>query len=210
MDPQIPTSFIPKRPVVTADVEAPTGRAVGLLSVVTVVVVVATALSFVGTYFYERSLSGQKDKLDASIDDARNGIGTDFLSEMKRLDARINGVKELLQDHIVVSPIFAALEATTLRSIQYKSFTYGYRSDSATKTPVVQVTLGGVAKSYSTIALQSDAFAHSTLIRNPVFSGLTVDDKTGTVSFKLTFDVAAADLSFKAFVDSLQPNQSGT
>ncbi len=203
MDPQIPTSFIPKRPLVTETV-APEHRSrmVGLLSIITGIVIVATIISFVGVFLYEKSLSSQKVKLTKSIDDAKSGIGTDFLQDMQRLNTRINGVKVLLQNHVVVSPIFAALEETTLHSIQYKSFTYEMKTDPVTKTPLVGVKLEGTAKTYSSIALQSDAFAQSPIIKNPVFSSLVVEDKTNSVGFHLAFDVNPSDLAFQTFIDA--------
>lgn len=201
MDAQLPTSFIPKRPVNTEPVAAqPRSRAVGILSFVAVIIVFATALSYGGVYLYEKQLLAQKGKTDVQINDARKGIGTEFLSDMKRLDARISGVSMLLRNHIVVSPIFAALEDTTLRSIQYKSFTYAFVLDPQTKQQMVQVTLLGSAKSYSTIALQSDAFTKNNLIKNPVFSNLNVDDKTNAVSFRLVFSVAPSALSYESFI----------
>lgn len=203
MDPQMPTSFIPKRPVTTeVTVSRSRGRAVGLLSLLTGVIVIATIVSFVGVYLLEKQLQTQKQKLEQSISDARSGIGTDFLTDMKRLNARITGVKTLLQNHIVVSPIFEALEETTLRSVQYKNFSYELKTDPTTKAQVVEVELEGSAKNYATIALQSDAFAQSTLIKNPVFSGLTVDEKSNTVGFRLVFDVDPAALSFQTFIDA--------
>ena len=204
MDPSIPTSFIPKRPVATeATVHVVHSRTVGLLSLLTVVVVVATIVSFVGVYLYELRLEGQKATLEQSITTARDGLGTEFVSDMKRLSARIEGVKALIKSHVVFSPIFVALEETTLHSVQYKDFKYDIKTDSATKKDVVEVSLTGSAKSYSTIALQSDAFAQNDLIKNPVFSGLTVDDKTARVGFKLVFTVALEDLSYQTFIDSL-------
>jgi hypothetical protein len=201
MDPQIPTSFIPKRPVLSdAPVSQPRNHVVGLLTVVTVIVALATIISGAGVYLFQKSLASQKQDLELKLNEARNGIGTDFLSDMKRLNARILGVQSLLKEHIVVSPIFAALEETTLRSIQYKTFSYAMKTDQVTKQQVVEVKLTGTARNYSTIALQSDAFAQSSLIKNPVFSGLTVEDKTGNVSFQLTFDVAPRDLSFETFI----------
>jgi hypothetical protein len=203
MDPQLPTSFIPKRPVVAGvPTEQHSSRAVGLLSLVTAIVVIATLLSFVFVFLYQRSLSTQKEKFEQMINDARNGVGTDFLADMKRLNARIIGVKTLLDKHIVVTPIFEALQATTLRSVQYKSFSYQFVTDPTTKEQMVRVSLNGVAKNYTTIALQSDAFAQSSLIKNPVFSDLNVDDKGESVLFKLTFDVSPSDLSFASFVAS--------
>ncbi|MCC6198602.1 hypothetical protein IT401_00035 [Candidatus Nomurabacteria bacterium] len=210
MDPQIPTSFIPKRPVTNSIVSTSSSgsHATGLLSLLTVIVTVATVLSLIGVVLFEKSLVSQKERMEQSIGDARSTIGADFLTDMKRLNARIGGVKELLQTHIVISPIFSALEATTLRSIQYKSFQYQFTIDPATKEQLVQVTLTGEAKNYSSIALQSDAYAQNTLIKNPVFSDLTIDDKTSVVKFRLTFDVAPADLSFQTFIDAKAKSQS--
>lgn len=201
MNPDIPTSFIPKRPVTTEVVPAKAhSRAVGLLSIVTVTLLLATGAAFGAVYLYSQRLASQKVVLQTQINEARNSIGTDFLNDMKRLNARIDGVKSLVNTHIVVSPIFAALEQTTLRSIQFKNFTYTFTTDPATKNQVVQATLSGTAKTYAAIALQSDAFAQNKLIKNPVFSSLTVDDKTGLVGFKLVFTVAAADLSYEKFI----------
>ena len=204
MEPVMPTSFIPKRPVSSEPV-APkqSSRVVGLLSLFAVVVAITTVVAFIGVYLYGKQLESQKVSVQKSINDAKNGIGTEFLADMKRLNARIDGVKLLLANHVVVSPIFTALQDTTLRSVQYKSFGYALVVDPTTKVPMVQVTLTGSAKSYATIALQSDAFTESALIKNPVFSNLTVDDKTNAVNFKLVFDVTPSDLSYETFIKSV-------
>ncbi len=207
MEPSVTTSFIPKRPIESSvAVEHHSGRAVGLLSLLTAVVVVGTIVAFVGVYLYEKQLVAQKTKLEQSISEARDGIGTDFISDMNRLDLRINGVKDLIKNHIVVTPIFSALEKSTLRSVQYKDFSYTMKTDSVTKNSDVIVDIRGTARNYATIALQSDAFSTNTLIKNPVFSNLTIDDKTKTVNFKLSFSVSAADLSYQAFIDSMTPS----
>lgn len=204
MEPVMPTSFIPKRPVSTEPVQAPRpNRAVGVLSLLAVVIVLATAVSYVGVYVYEKQLLAQKEKTKKLIDEARQGIGTDFLSEMKTLSDRIEGVKAAIKRHIVVTPIFAALEQTTLRSVQYKSFAYEFTTDNVTMQPAVRVTLTGVAKSYATIALQSDSFTRNGLIKNPIFSNLTIDDKTSAVNFKLVFTVNPSALSYETFIANL-------
>ncbi|MEK7227848.1 MAG: hypothetical protein AAB681_00645 [Patescibacteria group bacterium] len=204
MEPNIPTSFIPKRPIESSVAPAPRrSGSVGLLTLITFVVVIGTGLAFAGVFLYQKQLVDQKAKLEQSIGDARDGIGTEFVSDMKRLDARISGVKELIKNHVVVTPIFEALEATTLRSVQYKDFGYIVKNDQTTKTDSLIVDLTGTAKNYATIALQSDAFSANKLIKNPVFSNLTVDDKSRTINFKLTFSVDIADLSYQTFIDSL-------
>ncbi|MBP6904606.1 MAG: hypothetical protein KBB91_00930 [Candidatus Pacebacteria bacterium] len=209
MDTQMPTSFIPKRPVSSEPV-APErhSRALGLLSILTAVIVMATGLSFGGVYLYEKQLAAQKIKSEEQINDAKKGIGSEFLTDMKRLNARITGVQTILQNHIVVSPIFDALEQTTLRTVQYKNFSYAFVTDETTRDTVVAVTLLGSAKSYSTIALQSDAFTKSALIKNPIFSNLTVDDKTSNVNFKLVFTVSPSALSYESFIVGMTPRAS--
>lgn len=203
MEPNIPTSFIPKRPVTNEDSPSHMSpHAVGLLSILTAVVVIVTVVSFGFVYIYQKQLDSQKAKLTTSINVAKNNIGTDFINDMKRLNARIDGVKTILGHHIVVSPIFQALEATTLRSVQYKNFSYGFTTDPGTKATLVEVVLLGNAKSYATIALQSDAFTNNTLIKNPIFSSLSVNDRTNAVDFKLVFTVDPSDLSYQTFIDS--------
>lgn len=197
----MPTSFIPKRPVSTEPI-SPRHRShtIGLLSLLATIVVIATILSYAFVYLYQRELAAQKTSAEQRIDQARQNIGTSFLGDMKRLDMRIGAIKQIIASHIVVTPIFAALEQTTLHSVQYTSFTYSFDTDPVTNNTMVKVTLLGTAKSYSTIALQSDAFAQNTLIKNPIFSNLTVDDKTNNVGFKLEFMVDPAALSYETFI----------
>lgn len=204
MEPVTPTSFIPKRPVVTTPTadNAASGVTVGIVSLITVVVVIGTAASYAGVYFYKQQVEQEKIALQKTITQAKDGLGADFISDMKRLNDRIDGVKKLLNQHVVVSPIFKALQDTTLQSIQYKDFSYELATDSTTKTDMVKVKVTGTAKSYATIALQADAFSQSDIIKNPVFSNLSVDDKK-RVTFTLNFSVLAANLSYQTFIDTL-------
>lgn len=209
MEPAISTSFIPKRPINQTVESTSQGRkTVGLLSFLTGIVVVGTILAFVGVYLYQQRLEIQKKDLESSIATARDGIGTDFVADMKRLDARISGVEDLIKSHVVVTPLFKDLESHTLRSVQYKDFSYTYVFDEKTRTAQVKVDLSGVARSYAAIALQSDAFSESTLIKNPVFSNLTLEDKTKAINFKLAFTVDAVALSYQTFIDSTTKQQN--
>jgi hypothetical protein len=211
MEPIVSTSFIPKRPVSTEPIRSSSsGSSVGVLSFLTFIVVAGTALSFAGVYFYKQSLESQKANLQAQITQAQQGLGTSFVTDMKRLSQRIEGVKTLIGGHVVVTPIFQALQSTTLQSVQYQDFTYEFTTDTTTNTKTINVTIKGVAKNYATLALQSDAYAKSTLIHNPVFSGLTVEDKTSRVGFKLTFTVNASDLSYQTFIQNLQASANTT
>lgn len=212
MEPTIPTSFIPKRPVEStisthSTSSSHSSRSVGILSLLATVAVIGTAVAFAGVVLYQKQLGTQKQKLESSIADARDGLGTDFVADMKRLDARIAGAKLLIKSHLVVTPLFTELQNYTLRSVQYKDFSYSYKPDDKVKNQMVTVTLSGTARSYATIALQSDAFSQSAMIKNPVFSNLTLDDKTRSVNFKLVFSVDPNDLSYEKFTQGLKKAQ---
>ncbi|MBP6858035.1 MAG: hypothetical protein KBC11_02485 [Candidatus Pacebacteria bacterium] len=210
MEPSVTTSFIPKKPISSSiEPSKHLGRSVGLLSLLTFVIAAGTIVAFVGVFLYQKQLVSQKSKLEQSISEAKDGIGTDFVADMSRLNARISGVKDIIKNHIVITPIFKSLEVSTLRSIQYKSLGYSITADSLNKgSQTVVVDIVGTAKNYGTIALQSDAFSTNTLIKNPVFSNLTIDEKNRTVNFKLTFNVSLSDLSYQGFIDSMTSKQS--
>jgi hypothetical protein len=211
MEPIVSTSFIPKRPVSSeSPVSSSEHHSIGLLSLLTFVVVLGTGIAFVGVYLYQQTLLSQQTKLQQQISTDQTGLGSDFVTQMKRLSGRMSGVKTLIQNHIVVSPIFAALQATTLQTVQYKTFTYALTTDTGTHAKVVRVEITGTAKDYATLALQSDAYAQTPLIKNPVFSGLTVQAKSALVDFKLVFTVDPTSLSYQAFINSMPGSQKNT
>jgi len=206
MEPVISTSFIPKRPVSTEPATSTHhSGSVGLLSFITFIIIAGTVVAFIGIYLYQQSLTSEQAKVQASITQAQNSIGNNFVSDMQRLSDRINSVKTLIQNHVVVSPIFAALQATTLQSVQYQTFTYQFITDPTTNAKMVEVDITGTALSYATLALQSDAYAQSSIIQNPIFSDLVVDDKTQQIGFKLVFNVDPNSLSYVTFINSLPP-----
>ena len=205
MEPSFPTSFIPKRPIdptAVADQSVHSHRRFSVASFLTFIIVLATVISYVGTFFYQKTLTIQVQQSKDALAKARDGIGTDFVTDMKRLDDRITSIKTLLAQHIVVTPIFQALEATTLHSVQYKNLTYSFDPTSTTGKDV-SVTLDGATKNYASLALQSDAFLGNALIKNPIFSNLTIDDKLHIVNFKLAFSVDRDALSYERFIASL-------
>lgn len=206
MDPQIPTSFIPKRPVVANDSSSYENKArkpLGLMSLIAIVVLLATLLSSAGIFLFEKQLISRKEMKEQRKAEAEKDLGGDFIARMKVFDNRIVSIKTLIQNHIVVTPIFKALQEFTLRSVQYNNFSYLIVTNSS-KQDMVRVLMKGSAKSYETIALQSDEFAKSKIIKDAVFSGLTLEEKKGVINFDLTFNVDMKDVSYQSFIDSLQ------
>ena len=184
------TSFIPKKPL--AEQEVKEKFTLGIFGFIGIIIfVISTALA-VGIYFYEKNLVQQLASKQASLNSARNSLESPLIDTAKVLGRRITDANEILANHIIVSPIFQALQLNTLKTVQFNHFSYS-TADAKGKI-VVQMT--GVAKDYTSIALESDQLAKNKDIQNPIFSGLSLDATTGNVSFSLAFTVDADLVNF--------------
>ena len=190
------TSFIPKKAL--AEERAPVVRHTSILSVVAVIVFIGSIAAAGGAYFYKQSLTKQLADMDSQLAAARNSFEPSLITKLKVLDTRITSAQELLNNHIVVSPIFGVLQDSTLKSVQYTHFSY---TTPASLTAPITVTMNGKARDYTSIALESDQLALNKNIHNPIFSNLTLDDRTGTVNFDLVFNVDADLVRFTKHLD---------
>ena len=193
MESEFKTSFIPKKPIVEEKFERP--RSVGLISFIGTVIFVASLVCAGAVYFYKVSLDTQIKSKGNQLKIAEERFDSNLVEEMQKLDRRINSARDVLSSHVVISPIFKALEEYTLRSISFTKFTYAFDPISQR----VNVEMSGKATGYDAIALQSDALATNRYIKDPVFSNLNLDDK-GKITFDLTFYV---DPTFINFEDTL-------
>jgi len=189
MDQNFQTSFIPKKPVVHERTEAK--RPTGLLVIFSVLILFTVFVAYGGVYFYKNSLTQSITSKEKALELARNRFEPGRLSELKTLDRRIKAANGVLANHVAPSPIFKILEATTMKTIRYTSFSYELKENG-----MVFVKLTGEANGYRSIALQSDLLTQNKDIMDPVFSNLALDTK-GSVLFDLTFSVQESLVSYK-------------
>jgi hypothetical protein len=190
MESEFKTSFIPKKPIVEEKFERP--RSVGLISFIGTVIFVASLISAGAVYFYKATLNSQVKSKGNMLRVAEERFDSNLVEEMQKLDRRINSARDILSSHVIISPIFKALEEYTLRSISFTKFTYTFDPLSGR----VNVDMSGKATGYDAIALQSDALVTNRYIKDPVFSNLNLDDK-GKVTFDLTFYVDPTFINFE-------------
>ena len=191
MDKNFQTSFLPKKPIIEETVKPK--ASLGIFGFIGIVVFIISAGLATGVYFYEASLSKQLSAKEDQLNNARNILESPLIGEAKILGRRITDANQILSNHIVVSPIFEALQMNTLKSLQFNHFTYTVPADSSGK---ITVDMTGVARDYTSIALESDQLAKNKDIQNPLFSGLALDAKSGNVTFDLTFAVSPDFVSF--------------
>ncbi len=192
------TSFIPKKPLAEERVVAP--RHTSIFTFLTTLIFFGSLASAGAIYFYKANLLKTNADKKAQIEVAHNTFQLPLIKTLTRLDRRISDAKQLIDGHVMVSPIFAALEVNTLKSIQFTKFSYVAPAD---PTLPVTVHMSGRARDYASIALQSDQLAKNIHIHNSIFSNLVLDTQTGAVAFDLVFTVDPDLVRFTNHLDDL-------
>jgi len=192
MEPNFQTSFIPKKPIVREHATPP--RSVGFFTVISVLIVFTVLVATGGLYFYKELVTKNIANMQNALSLARNRFEPAKIAELKVLDKRLAASSEILSKHIAITPIFEALQAVTMKTVQYTEFNYDFGGEGNGK---ILVHLSGVATSYSTLALQSDLFATKNKnIIDPVFSNLSLNEN-GQVTFDLDFAVDPSFIDYK-------------
>jgi len=179
MEPKFQTSFIPKKPIGSS--ESIVRKSINFFAIIATILFLGSLVLSGAVYAWRYTLQKQVANSEASLVKAREEFDQNFIGYVNRLNTRIETSKSLLSGHIGASPIFGFIAQHTLKTVSYSNFSYSYEADGS-----VKVVLSGIAKSYSTIALQSEEFGkQNQYIKNPVFSNLTLD-QSGNVTFTLS------------------------
>ena len=194
MDKNFQTSFIPKKPIIETTIKEKVS--LGIFGFIGIVIFVISAGLAGGVYFYEQNLANQLHTKESQLNNARNILESPLIGEAKILGRRIADAKDILANHIVVSPIFQTLQLNTLKSLQFNHFAYTMPTEPADPTGKISVQMTGVARDYTSIALESDQLSKNKDIQNPLFSGLALDAKSGNVTFNLDFTVTPEFVNF--------------
>lgn len=196
MEQNFQTSFIPKKPIIENRVSSP--RGMGLLTMIAMFLLFTVVVISVGLFIYKGILTKSITDKQATLNTAKSRFEPEKISQLSLLDRRLKASNEILSKHIVVTPIFQALQAITMKTVRYTKFTYELGTD---KDPKVTVQMSGIAVGYESVALQSDLFTKNKNIIDPVFSNLTLDDK-GNVLFDLQFSVDPSFVNYKQMIMS--------
>lgn len=182
---QLQTSYIPKKASVIGSGQPVVGRThVNVLAIIAFVIFfIAVGLSAT-VFFYKSSLIRLIASMDAELAAAKKSFEPAFIEEASRLNTRIDGAQELLGNHRALSPLFDILEKKTLESMRFKDFNFtSVSSQSAT------LSMTGQAKSFNSVALQSDVFGSEKAFKDPVFSNFNLDNQGDVIfNFKTTID----------------------
>jgi hypothetical protein len=184
MDQKFHTSFIPKKALAPTSAKKQRRGTVNIFFLGAFIIFLGTLLLAVGVFLYQEFLTSSIERKQQSLEKARAEFEPAFIQEISRFDSRINSAKTILERHLALSALFKLLEAKTLKSIQFEGFSYLIEGDGR-----INIFMKGKARSFSSIALQSDIFGKDKFIKEPIFSNLNLDQKGNAI-----FD-------FSAFID---------
>lgn len=191
-------SFIPQKPIATQT--AARKRPVGILGFIAFVLFFASITAAGGLFLYRAYLTNDFKSKSAQVARAKEAIDTSVIEDLQRLDSRIAASRQLLNKHVTVSPVFDLLEAATLaNSVRLKTFDYSL----AGGKPVVKV--GGEARNYTSLAVQSKVFGENKFLSEQLFEGLKLGPK-GFVSFSFN---ASMEEEFVLFRNNLPSSEPG-
>ena len=192
MEQNFQTSFIPKKPMIEERVKV--SRPVGLVTIISIFIFFTVVIASGGLYFYDGILKKNIVQMENDLNLAKNRFEPSKIIQLQVLDKRLNASEEILSKHVAISPIFEALQALTMKTVSYTSFSYSF--DDTKKKGNIKVDMKGIAIGYKSVALQSDLFAKNKYLIDPVFSNLSLDDK-GNVMFDLEFSVDPNFIDYK-------------
>ena len=193
MDPQPGASFIPKKPLI-AGIERRGGALGSIFLLLSLVLFIGSVLLAGAVFAYQQYLNGLLQSRSESLEKAQAAYDPSVLQNLVRLDGRIKQSQAVLENHIAPSSLFSFLENTTLENVRFTSFDYSMGGSGAT------LTLSGEALDFATVALQSDEFGKSRVLKDILFSDINVNDN-GRVRFSVK---AAVDPSFLLYSSYLQ------
>lgn len=200
MEQNFETSFIPKKPL--AEERTVATRPVGLFTIISIFIFVTVVVATGGLYLYQGILTKSVNQKQADLVVAKDRFELSKITQLQTLDKRLNAATEILSKHIAISPIFKALQSLTMKTVRYTKFSYDFSNDKGAK---VNVKMSGQGVGYQSIALQADLFTKNKYFISPVFSNLTLEQKTGNVTFDLEFSV---DPTFVDYQQTLATSSS--
>jgi len=197
MDTKQQNSFIPSDAAQTQRVPRAGGNGlVDLLTLISIVLLVASGALAVGVFLYQQYLQSSIASKTDQLERASAAFEPALIRELTRLDDRMRVASDVLGRHFAPSVFFHMLEQTTIQTTTFKSLTLE-ASDSSHMT----IKMNGLADSVNSIAYQADLFSKIGVITSPIFSN--IDRQPEGVRFDFSAQLNPTALNYAALVRGL-------
>jgi hypothetical protein len=196
MPPKFQSSFIPKGPVVSGAATAPAPRTKqkNFVSFLAGIIFLLSFLAALAAFGYRSYLNYSIKAMAAELETQRALMDQEAVDEIRRLNNRLLASAELIDKHVAMTPLFRFLENSTAKNVSFNEMSYEVERN------VLNLTLRGIAVSYSALAFQADIFNKTKEFKNPVFSDLSLDER-GNVRFTFRASLDPNFISYKREVE---------
>jgi len=212
MEPKFQTSFIPKKPLPTANVgmqtaRRPSRRGVSIYMTLAVILFIVSLGSIGGAYAWTQYLTSAQVSYKTDLINRQKQFNVDLISQLKQVNVQIDTAKQLLNNHLALSGIFGIIGALTSEDVRFTSLDL---TAPATPGDTIKVSLSGYGTSLAAVAFQSDVLGQlaaynvsnislNKIVKNPILSNPALTGN-GTVSFGFTADIDPSTLSYERSV----------
>lgn len=192
MESKITSSFIPKKPV-TPEAEPRKAKystnTLDVFMLISIVLIVVAGVLSGGVFLYRNFVESDVANKQAQLEQARGAFDPKLIEELEMTSNRIRVAGTILEQHTAPSILLSSLEQDTLSGVQITDFEYTQRTPD-----LALIEMKGKSGSMNTVALQSSRFGESSIIRNPIFSG--IDIVSDGVVFEVTGEVDLNSLRY--------------
>lgn len=189
------TSFIPKKPQASSK-KRRKSTTINIFFLIALLIFLGASAASVGAYFYLQLVERSIEEKSIELANARAAYEPALIEDLQKMDRRIQAAQSILDNHQALSSFFEFLESATLQNVQFDSFRYTVSGGS------IDFAMNGKARSFSSVALQSDIFGNDSFIRNSLFSNLNLDE-IGNVTFSYTATLDPSLVSYRSLVAPL-------
>ncbi|MEX0931622.1 MAG: hypothetical protein WDZ88_02620 [Candidatus Paceibacterota bacterium] len=178
-------SFIPKKPLVNKGYSlAPRKKKISLLNALGAVMMLCTALSFGGLYFWQTQAEAKTEQLRISLSKSREQIDDAAFTEYLKVDRQIKTAEKLLSTHTVSTDLFEIINSITVQRIQLLGFNFSVTPAGA---PVVLVS--GGSPSFGVLYRQVQTYMeHESIINTTIVSAELTEIGNVVFDIELTFE----------------------
>jgi len=204
LPPSIPTSFVP-HPLGGAPRRAGSDLTGVFGAVIYVILGIVIALA-VGVFFYGRILASTEEEKRAKLAEIEGSVDSVTIENFVRLHDRLASGQGLLSKHGAFSNFFAVLERIIPSTVRFSTLHVLLNE----KGGGARLEASGVARNFNALAAVSSALAADGRIRDAIFSGISVSQNNGSVTFSLTATIDQKLIEFAVSAEPAEDTNSTT
>ncbi len=180
MEQNFDTSFIPKRPIFKEDAGVRRHQPVSVVTLIGFAVFFAALILTGITFYINKKESAAVETLAAKLASEKENFNPQAIEELKAISARLKFAKDVVDNHVAVSPLLDLIQSFTNKSVYYESLDLVREEKTG-----YELTLRGKAPSFGLLYAQMSSYRAESKVRTVEVGNVQLDERTGGVQFEV-------------------------